>query len=234
MRQPTMDEQIVKESQLVSVGEHIEIYQHRMNVDPALLRIIEDAYQQVEQLLGVKLDTATLGPKIRIYVSDLPSVCHVWKSYNHPQDPKGIIFIHRRAYLGAMRGLDATYIHEMVHLFMWRYYSHTLREGFAEYVALRILPTGVGGSPVSFNGSVTIPTDVIEHLGTTKPPPHWIMTDSTKRRVYYLASYRFVKYLVKTKGLETFMKLYNSKRPDTEIATLYDLTREQAIRASGM
>jgi hypothetical protein len=52
--------------------------------------------------------------------------------------------------------------------------------------------------------------------------------------MYYLASYRFVKYLVETKGLETFMKLYNSKRPDTEIETLYDFNREQAIQASGM
>jgi hypothetical protein len=234
MQRAMGDEQIVKESQLVEVGEHIEIYQHRMNVDPAFLKITEDAYQQVEQSLGVKLDTATLGAKIRIYVSDIPSVCHVWKSYNHPKDPKGIIFLHRRAYLGAMRGLDATYVHEMVHLFMWRYQSHTLREGFAEYIALRILPTGVGASPVSSNWSVAIPTGVIEYLGTTKPPPHWITTDPTKRRMYYLASYRFVKYLVETKGLEIFMKLYNSKRPDTEIATLYDLTLEQAIRASGM
>jgi len=234
MQRPIVDEQIVKESQLVGVGEHTEIYQHRMNVDPAFLKITEDAYQQVEQLLGVKPDTATLGPKIRIYVADSPSVCHVWKGSNHPQDPKGIIFLHRRAYLGAMRGLDANYVHEMVHLFMWRYQSHTLREGFAEYIALKVLPTGIAASPVSSNWSVAIPSDVIEHLGTTKPPPQWITTDPAKRRAYYLASYRFVKYLVEAKSMEIFMKLYNSKRPDTEIATLYDLTREQAIRASGM
>jgi hypothetical protein len=234
MQRAMGDEQIVKESQLVEVGEHIEIYQHRMNVDPAFLKITEDAYQQVEQLLGVKLDTATLGPKIRIYISDFSSVCHVWKGPNHPQDPKGIIFLHRRAYLGAMRGLDANYIHEMVHLFMWRYQSHTLREGFAEYIALRVLPTGAGASPVSSGWSGAIPSDVIEHLGTTKPPPHWIATDPARRRMYYLASYRFVKYLVETKDLEIFMKLYNSKRPEAEIESLYDLTREQAIRASGM
>lgn len=234
MRQPVADEQIVRESELVASGEHIEIYQHRLNVDPAFLKVTEDAYQQVEQLLGARLDTATLGPKIQIYVSDAPSVCHVWKGPNHPRDPKGIIFLHRRAYLGAMRGRDATYIHEMVHLFTWRYQSHTLREGFAEYMALRILPAGLGASPVSSDGSGAIPTDVIEYLGTTKPPPHWIATDPAKRRVYYMASYRFVKYLVETRGLETFMKLYHSKRPDTEIETLYGLTREQAIRASGM
>ena len=234
MRRATGDEQIVKESDRVVVGKHTEIYQHRMKVDPAFLEVTEDAYQQVEKLLGVKLDTATLGPKVQIYVSDIPSVCHVWKGYNHPQDPKGMIFLHRRAYLGAMRGLNATYIHELVHLFMWRYHSHTLREGFAEYIALKILPAGISASPVGSDGSVAIPADVIEYLGTAKSPPHWITTDPAKRRVYYLASYRLVKYLVEAKGLETFIQLYNSDSPVMEIGKLYGTTREEAIRAAGM
>lgn len=234
MRRAIGDEQIVKESELVAAGKHIEIYQHRMKVDPAFLKVTEDAYQQVERLLGVKLDTATLGPKVGIYVSEFPSVCHVWKGYNHPQDPKGMIFLHRRGYLGAMRGLNATYIHELVHLFMWRYYSHTLREGFAEYIALKILPAGIGASPAGSDGSVAIPADVIGYLGTTKSPPHWISTDPAKRRVYYLASYRLVKYLVEAKGLETFIRLYNSDDPETEIGKSYGITREEAIRATGM
>jgi len=215
MKRTIEDEQIVKESELVAAGEHIEIYQHIMKVDPTFLKIAEDAYQQVERILGVKLDTATLGPKVRIYISDLLSVCHVWKGYNHPQDPRGIIFLHRRAYLGAMKGLNATYIHELVHLFMWRYHSHTLREGLAEYIALKILPTGLGASPAGLDWSVAIPAEVIEHLGTTKRPPYWISTDPAKRRVYYLASYRLVNYLVEAKGLETFMKLYKSESPET-------------------
>jgi len=234
MQRSIGDEQIVKESELLAVGEHIEIYQHRMKVDPAFLKVAEDAYQHVEQLLGVKLDTATLGPKVRIYVSDFPSVCHVWKGYNHPQDPKGIIFLHRRAYLGAMRGLNATYIHELVHLFMWRYHSHTLREGVAEYIALKVLPAGVGASPAGSDWSVVIPADVVEHLGTKKRPPHWVTTDPAKRRVYYFASYRLVKYLVEAKGLETFIKLYKSDSPETDIGKLYGITREEAIRAAGM
>jgi hypothetical protein len=234
MKRRTGDEQIVRDSERVTVGEHIEIYQDRIKVDPAFLKVAEDAYEQVEKLLRVKLDTATLGPKIQIYVSDLPSVCHVWKGYNHPQDPKGMIFLHRRGYLGAMRGLNATYIHEMVHLFTWRYYSHTLREGFAEDVALKILPAGIGESPAGSDWSVAVPTEVIEHLGTTKEPPRWVTTDPAKRRVYYCASYRLVKSLVEAKGLETFMNLYKSKSPETEISKLYGITREEAIRVAGM
>jgi hypothetical protein len=234
MKRAIEDEQIVKESERIAVGEHIEIYQHRMKVDPTFLKVAEDAYQQVERMLGVKLDTATLGPKVRIYVSDLPSVCHVWKGSNHPQDPKGMIFLHQRAYLGAMRGLNANYIHELVHLFMWRYHSHTLREGLAEYIALKVLPADVGASPAGSDWSVVIPAEVIEHLGTTKRPPHWVTTDPAKRRVYYLASYRLVKYLVEAKGLENFMKLYRSDSPKTEIGKFYGITREEAIRAAGM
>ncbi|MBN1830119.1 MAG: hypothetical protein JW884_13395 [Deltaproteobacteria bacterium] len=205
-----------------------------MKVDPAFLRVAEDACRHVEKLLGVKLDAAVLGPKVRIYVSDLPDVCHVWKGYNHPRDPKGIIFLHRKAYLGAMRGFDATCIHELVHLFMWRYHSHTFREGLAEYIALKVLPAGLAASPVGADRSLVVPADVIEHLGTTKPPPRWLATDPARRRVYYAASYRLVKHLVEAKGLETFMKLYKSESPETEIGRSYGISLEEAIRRAGM
>jgi hypothetical protein len=99
---------------------------------------MESAYEQVQKTTGLKLDTATLGPKVRVYVSDAIAISHVWKGYQHPRDPKAIIFLNARAYQGAMNGQNATYIHELTHLFTWRYNSHTLREGFADYVALKI------------------------------------------------------------------------------------------------
>ena len=198
-------------------------------------KLTEDAYQKLEQLMGVRLDTAALGPKVRIYISDFVSVSHVWKGYDHPKDPKGIIFLNQRPYLGALKGTNATYIHEMTHLFSWRFQSHTLREGLADYMALKILPgTGVGPSPEGYDWSTPIPSEVIEYLGTTRPPPQWVTIDPVKRRAYYFASYRLVKYLIDTKGLETFKKLYKSDSPETEVRNLYGLTREEAIRAAGM
>lgn len=236
-RRPTAmeDDQIVAEAQMVESGEHVEVYQHRLVVNPAFLKLAEDAYQKLEQLMGVKYDEATLGRKVRIYISDFVSVSHVWKGYNHPTEPKGIIFLNQRVYLGALKGTNATYIHEMAHLFSWRFQSHTLREGLADYMALKILPgTGVGPSAEGYDWSTAIPSEVIEYLGTTRPPPQWVTTDAVKRRAYYFASYRLVKYLIDTKGLETFMKLYKSDSPETEVRSLYGLSREEAIRAAGM
>jgi hypothetical protein len=62
-----------------------------------------------------------------------------------------------------------------------------------------------------------------ELLGTTKPPPDWVSTDPLRRGAYYFASYRFVKYLIETKDMETFWKLYTSENPEIEIKSLYGL-----------
>jgi hypothetical protein len=127
----------------------------------------DPAYSALEGLVGRKLDTATLGPKIRIYVSSAVTVSHLWRGYNHPQDPKGIVFLNPWVYQAALRGTNATYAHEMAHLFTWRYRSHTLREGLADYLALQIHPgAGVGPNDSGYDAHGTIPADMVEYLGT--------------------------------------------------------------------
>jgi hypothetical protein len=139
-RRSVPDAQIVARAELVASGTNIEIYQHEVAIDPSFLRVMESAYEQVERVTRLKLDTASLGPKVSVYVSDAVLVSHVWRGYQHPSDPKGIIFLNLRAYHGAMSGKNATHAHELTHLFTWRYNSHTLREGIADYVALKIFP----------------------------------------------------------------------------------------------
>jgi len=226
------DDQIVARAQLVGSGKHVEIYQHGVTVDPSFLKVMESVYGQVEALTGLKLDTDTLAPKVRVYVSDAVRISHVWRGYEHPSDPKAIIFLNPRAYQGAMSSQNATHIHELTHLFTWRFNSHTLREGFADYVALTILPGAAVGPNLAGDSPAQIPTDVLDHLGTTNPAPEWVSTDPVGRRAYYFASYRLVKYLVEMKGLATFMKLYASENPEVDIRSLYGISREEAIRAA--
>ena len=225
------DQQIVQQSELVASGERVEIYQHAMKVDPALLKPAEDAYVQLEKLLGRKLDTATLGAKIRIYVSDAVGVSHVWNGYAHPDDPKGVVFLNLRTYTGALAGKNATYVHEMAHLFTWRFHSHTLREGLADYLALTVHPgAGVGPNPDGYDSAATMPAEIVEYLATTRPPPSWVTADAQRRRAYYYASYRLVKYLVEHGGMEQFMQLYDSDHPERDIARLYGANRERLVR----
>jgi hypothetical protein len=196
--------------------------------------MMESAYEEVQSVSGLKLDTATLGSKVRVYVSDAIGVSHVWRGYQHPSDPKAIILLNLRAYHGAMAGKNATYAHELTHLFTWRYRSHTLREGIADYVALKIFPGAAvgpnagGDEPARRN----IAAEIIEHLGTTKPAPGWVSTDPTRRSDYYFASYQLVKYLVEAKGMETFWKLYASENPEIDIKSLYGLDRKEVVQAA--
>ncbi len=228
----TSDEQIVGQAELIASSTHVEIYQHGMAVNPSFLKIMESAYGQVEKVTGLKLDTATLGPKVQVYVSSAVRISHVWRGYDHPSDPKAAIFLNPRAYSGALSGKNATHIHEMTHLFTWRFNSHTLREGIAHYVALTILPGAAVGPNLAGGSPPDITQEILDHLGTTRPPPGWLSTDLNRRTAYYFASYRFVKYLIETRGMETFMKLYAAEDPEVAIRSLYGISREEAVRAA--
>jgi len=233
-RRSISDEQVVARAQLVASGAYVEIYQHGPVIEPSFLKMMESAYEEVQRVTGLKLDSATLGSKVRVYVSDAISVSHVWRGYHHPSDPKAIIFLNLRAYHGAMGGKNATYVHELTHLFTWRYHSHTLREGIADYVALKIFP-GAAVGPNDGNDDLArrnIAPEIIEYLGTTKPAPEWVSTDPTRRSDYYFASYRLVKYLIESKDMETFWKLYASENPEIDIKSLYGFDRKEAVQAA--
>src|SRR5262245_28879390 len=125
-RRSLSDEQIVAQGQLVASGTNVEIYQHGAVIDPSFLRVMESAHEKVGKVTVLRLDTATLGPTVRVYVSDAIGVSHVSKGYQHQSDPKAIIFLNPRVYQGALSGKNATHVHELTHLFTWRYHSHTL------------------------------------------------------------------------------------------------------------
>jgi hypothetical protein len=205
-----------------------------MALERSFLDLAGKTYQRLELLTGRKLDVATLGTKIRIYVADFQGPSHVWGGYGHMQDPRGLIFLNRRAYEGAMRGGNATYAHEMAHLFTWRYSSHTLREGIADYLALQIHPGAAVGPHAGENETVGIEPVIAEYLGTTRPPPPEVTQDAHFRRMYYVASYRFVKFLIARGGMETFLKLYDSPDPERAYPTLYGASRAELVRMASL
>ena len=131
----------------------------------------------------------------------------------HPKDPKGIVLL----------------------LFTWRYHSHTLREGLADYLALQVHPgAGVGPNATGYDRRMKIPPEVVDCLGTTKAPPAWLMSDGDRRRAYYFASYRFVKSLIDQAGMDTFMRLYDAPSTEQALVTLYGMGREDLVRRAGM
>lgn len=231
-RKPDADERLVSRSSLVASGELVELYQDGVAVEATFLATLENAYRRIEKLVARPLDKATLGEKIRVHVTDSMVVSHVWHGYEHPRDPRGILILNKRAYLDGMRRENATYVHEMTHLFTWRFQSHTLREGLADYIALEILPGAVVGPNFKgYDWSGAIPPEVLEVLGTAVAPPAWVTNDLRLRQAYYFGSYRFVKLLVEKGGLPKFLQLYAS--PDTEAAyvELYAAPRAVLVQA---
>lgn len=103
------DQQIVEQAVLVAKGRLVDVYQFGLTVDPAFVSIADEAYQKLEQLTGRRFDTATLG-KVRVYVSAATGPAHVWRGYQHYTDPKGIVFLNRRVYEGALTGQLSTHV----------------------------------------------------------------------------------------------------------------------------
>lgn len=226
------DDQVVSQAKLVASGELVELYQDNVKVDPAFLAVLENTCRQIEKLLAQPLDKATLGDKIRVYVTNTMVVSHVWHGYQHQSDPRGVLILNTRAYFAGTRGENATYAHELTHLFTWRFRSHTLREGLADYIALQILPgAAVGPNFAGYDWSGKIPSEVIDLLGTTIAPPAWASDDIRLRQAYYFGSYRFVKLLIEKGGLPKFMKLYTSNDPETAFVELYGESRTALLQS---
>jgi len=232
-RNATPDDQIIREAQLVAPGARVDLFQHGLMVDPALVEAADRALTRMEELLGQRLDESTLGPRVRIYVAASTTVSHVWRGYEHPSDPKAVLFLNPTVARLALRGTNATYAHELAHLLTWRFYSHTLREGLADYLALQVHPgAGVGPNIEGYASPPAVPPEVEEYLGTTRAPPGALMNDAQFRRAYYFASYRFVRFLIERAGMVTFLKLYEARDPESEFSRLYGASRKELVLAA--
>jgi len=232
-RSATPDERIVEEAQRVASGARVDLFQHGLVADPALVGVAERALARMEDLLGRRLDESTLGARIRIYVAAGTVVSHVWRGYEHPSDPKAIVFLTSSVAQLALTGANATYAHELAHLLTWRYYSHTLREGLADYLALQIHPgAAVGPNSAGYALPSPMPPEVEQYLGTTRAPPAAVRGEIQFRRAYYFASYRFVRFLIERRGMAAFLEIYGANEPEREYLRLYGATREELVAAA--
>jgi hypothetical protein len=234
-RADSPDEGILQAARPVASGECVELLAHNVPVEPRFLDRLEDACAHIGKIFGRTFDKATLGDKLKVVVTDATNVSHVWHGYQHRKNPRGVLFLSRGAYFGAMRGQNATYAHELTHLFTWRFFSHTLREGLADYVALEIMPGGVVGPNANgYDWTGRIPAEVVELLGTLRDAPDWVSSDARLRQAYYFGSYRFVKLLIEKNGLGVFMQLYAEQEPEEAFVTLYGKSRLKLIEELGL
>ncbi len=227
-RRENPDATVLNRAKLVSQTDRVEVYRDDADVEEGLAVTIDQLYVAIEDKLGRKFDTATLGKKIKVVVSNHVRVSHVWRGYQHMNDPQAVIFLNARAYNGFKSKTNATLVHEMTHLFTWRYNSHSLREGIADYVARAVMPdTAVGP-----NEANTVPTRVdwaSKYFGSNLPAPPELTTDPEFRKNYYFSSYVLVKALIERTSMADFMRFYDSTYTDAIFESTFKIKRLNLI-----
>ncbi|HEX2079744.1 MAG TPA: hypothetical protein VHG08_18660 [Longimicrobium sp.] len=183
----------------------------------------------IERLTGERLDRAHYGDSVvHVFVSGRVTVSHVYGGYAHPRYTRPYLYLNPQR----VRRRAAPYLHELTHIVLWRFGSHSLREGFASYVEGRLAEEGVG-----YNSGVFGPgpraevdsaaADVLSRgVGTAVLP--WIgrsgATDPSitnaeapeMRSAFYLLTRSFVQHLLDEIDIPTFIRLYRAE--DTEAA----------------
>jgi hypothetical protein len=225
------DKTVIKRTPLMATGKLVDVYSNIDNFEAnELVCLTEQAYREIKKKFKFQYDHPLLGDKIQVYCSDAVKVSHVHGGYLQAKEPLGRIFLNPRSAVGAVQGVNSTYIHELAHLFTWNFHSHTLREGLADFVASSLNQgSAIGPVPADF----ILPSEALarysKYWATTKTPPRKLKTDIDFRRGYYFSSRLFVMYLIKKYGIGKFMKLYVSSQPEAEIESLYGCSHQTLV-----
>jgi hypothetical protein len=222
------DEFTLHRAKLVAQSDRIEVYRDGVDVDHDFIGSVEQLYLAIEAKLNRKFDEVTFGRKIKIVVSDSVKVSHVWRGYQHMTDPKAVVFLNARAYKGFQTKSNATLAHELTHLFTWKYNSHSLREGIADYIARAVMPnTAVGPNEANARPA---PVDwALKYLGSNYPPPSELLTDAEFRRNYYYLSYVLVNALIERSSMPDFLKFYDSIYSEALFESTFKIKRADLI-----
>ena len=146
-----------------------------------------------------------------LFTSDWP--CHIEGGYYAPTVRKLRIYLNHTVQLGI-----APIPHEMTHLILLDYTSHTIREGLATYaqeVICNVPSIHTLGYPPhlaskQLANKIKHSNKIIDIIGTNGIPSSDITVGSL-RRDYYILTYSFTKYLIDTYGIEKLLTLYNPK-----------------------
>ena len=201
----------------------------------AFARELDAGLAAIEALTGERVDRAHYGDSlVHVFVSGRVTVSHVYGGYAHPQYARPYLYLNPQR----VRRREAPYLHELTHIVLWRFGSHSLREGFASYVEGRLAEEGVGYSSGVFGpgpraavdsaAAAVLPTPIGEAVlpwiggaGGTDPSITGAR-NAEARAAFYLLTRSFVHRLLDEIDVPTFIRLYRAE--DTE-AAYRELTR---------
>lgn len=201
---------------------------------------LDKAVPAIERLTGASFDAAHYGgSKIHVFVSGRVTVSHVYGGYSHAQYKRPNLYLNPRR----VAGRSAPYLHELTHIILWDFGSHSLREGFASYVEAKLAQDGIG-----YNSGVFGPLDraavdkasaAAMRTPTGRALLQWIgksgMTDpaitsadnAESRETFYLLTRSFVQHLLDTVEMKSFVELYRAKDTEANYRALTGRTLEE-------
>lgn len=195
---------------------------------------LDEGLAAIERLTGERLDRAHYAdPLVNVFVSGRVTISHVYGGYAHPQYKLPYLYLNPQR----VRNRAAPYLHELTHIVLWRFGSHSLREGFASYVEARLAEEGVGYDSGVFGPGPRAEADaaaaallagdmaatVLPWIGKSggTDPAITSAQNPEVRAAFYLLARSFVQHLLDELDMQTFVRLYRAE--DTE-AAYRDLT----------
>lgn len=189
---------------------------------------------------GVSALTALLGggldrehyrdDVVQVFVSGGIGVSHVFAGYAHPRFDKPYLFLNA----GKVRDGSAPYLHELAHILAWRFGSHSLREGFATYLALEVSAAGVGRSGGLFGVTDRAAADSLGRALLDTPGGRaalpWIgrggyadesvtsPENPEARAAYYVLGQSYARFLVERLGMPAFRRVLEAEDTDAALA----------------
>lgn len=198
----------------------------------------------IERLTGERVDEQHYGDgTVHVFVTGRVTVSHVYGGYAHPK--------YRRAYLylnpQRVKNRAAPYLHELTHIVLWRFGSHSLREGFASYVEGRLADEGVGYNSGVFGPGPRKDVDEAAAMALASAPGAkvlpWIgssgATDPSitnaqnpdSRAAFYLLARSFVQHLLDKIELPVFIQLYRADDTDAAYLEYTDRSRGEWLNS---
>ncbi|GHE32499.1 hypothetical protein [Vulcaniibacterium thermophilum] len=196
----------------------------------ALAQTLDRTAAAVSALLGRRLDTAHYADdRLHVFVASGIGASHVYAGYDHMAHDRPYLFFDLRK----VRRGDAPFAHELAHVLVWRFGSHSLREGLATYVELELAARGEASASGLFGmhdaDSAESRAAAIARSDAGLRVLPWIgrnghadaavtsLEDESSREAYYVLSQSFVRYLVTSLGLATVLDVHADADPEAAL-----------------
>jgi hypothetical protein len=178
---------------------------------------IDNAIIEIEKFISIKYDSNAYKGKTKIeyFIHSGREASHTITEYEPRKYMSPVIFL---TYVDKRR---APYVHETVHIIAWDWNTLWLKEGLAVF-----LNDKLGGYPAFPNFGIDIDQSAKLNLGF-KSALNLVgqngipkLPSREERRIFYILSGSFVKYLHTHIGTEKLMKIYKAKDTKKAVAEI--------------